>query len=66
MKRYLVFAGFNYYPSGGWDDFVDAFSTLEEAQASAISCQSRGESGGSFDWVQIVDCETRDKIIENG
>lgn len=35
MKRYLVFANDNYYPSGGWRDFQKDFDTLEEAVAYA-------------------------------
>lgn len=32
IKRYLVFDYSDYYPGGGWDDFVDSFDTLEEAR----------------------------------
>jgi len=28
---YLLFAGYEYYPSGGWHDLVGAFSTMGEA-----------------------------------
>ena len=47
MKRYLLFTGEYYYPSGGWRDFRDSFDTVEEALT-----QSRG------DWWHIVDSET--------
>jgi len=30
-KRFLLFAGQNYYPDGGWHDFVKSFDTYEEA-----------------------------------
>lgn len=30
MKRYLIFAGQDYYASGGWRDFKKDFDTLEE------------------------------------
>ena len=30
MKRYLLFAGDNYYPCGGWNDFEGSFDTKEE------------------------------------
>lgn len=26
-KRYLVFAGYDYYPEGGWGDFQGSFDT---------------------------------------
>jgi hypothetical protein len=31
MKRYLVFAGDDFYPSGGWKDLKDSFNSFEEA-----------------------------------
>ena len=51
-KRYLLFYGDAYYPSGGWDDFKGYFDTVEEALKEV--------SKGSFkpDWYQIVDDET--------
>ena len=30
MKRYLAFAGDDYYPTGGWGDFVAASDDLDE------------------------------------
>lgn len=50
MKRYLLFAGDNYYPSGGWGDFVDGFDSVEQA---ALKLAER-----SYDWFQIVDATT--------
>jgi hypothetical protein len=32
MKRYLVFFSANYYPSGGMDDFLNDFDTIEECK----------------------------------
>ncbi len=32
MKRYLLFSGDLYYPSGGADDFVGDFDTLQEVE----------------------------------
>lgn len=34
LKRYLVFDYGDYYPGGGWNDFVGSFDSLEEARAS--------------------------------
>ncbi len=31
LKRYLAFQGENYYPSGGWGDFVGSYSVLDNA-----------------------------------
>lgn len=52
MKRYLVFAGDQYYPAGGWEDFMGAFVTLEEAQ-------DYYEKLTGTDWKQLVDLETQ-------
>jgi hypothetical protein len=51
MKRYLVFAGDNYYPSGGAFDFVSALATLEEATAAANAFKMRS------DWAHVFDMQ---------
>jgi len=58
MKRYLLFAGSLYYPSGGWDDLVESFDTVDEciAQAKANSYV--------MDWWQIVDTTTWQQVKE--
>lgn len=33
LKRYLLFAFNDYYPAGGWDDFVESFDTIDEAKS---------------------------------
>lgn len=53
MKRYLVFAGYSYYPSGGANDFVLATDDLEEARDKRIKNEEEG-----FDWSHIFDNET--------
>lgn len=45
---YLLFAGFNYYPSGGWKDFQEAFETEEEAIAAVDHIMEWA------DWCHIV------------
>ncbi len=46
----LLFAGADYYPTGGWGDYQGSFATeLEATRAAAkVSC----------DWWQIVDLRT--------
>ena len=53
---YLLFAGNEYYPRGGWNDYVDNYLTLEEAliAAATIMC----------DWWHIV--VPSDGIIRKG
>lgn len=50
MNRYFVFAGERYYPSGGWNDFVNSFSSLEVAKEAALATKE--------DWAHVVDSET--------
>lgn len=59
MKRYLLFAGFDYYPLGGWDDFKGDFDTKESA---LVYCTSEIHS----DWFQVVDTETKEKLDFRG
>lgn len=63
-KRFAIFAGYNHYPSGGWQDFQESFDTLDEAHAYIVNKNSprseedwRGE--WDFDWCHIVDLTTR-------
>lgn len=56
MKRFLLFAGDNYYPGGGWDDFISDHDALAEALAA-------GKYAATFeglwkDWWHVVDTET--------
>ena len=65
--KYLLFAGWNYYPSGGFNDLRGKFDTLEEAHKGRDEFYKSeglevGEEGG-FCWHHIVDRETG-KIIE--
>lgn len=53
MKRYLVFAGQAYYPSGGANDFILATDDLEEARHKRNENKEEG-----FDWSHIFDNET--------
>ena len=48
MKRYLLFAGETYYPTGGWSDFQKDFDSLADAHAYPLK---------KHDWAEIVDIE---------
>lgn len=54
MKRYLVFSGLQYYPSGGWGDFDSSYDNYDDAISIAIH---RKRDGGWGTWVQVVDIE---------
>lgn len=48
MKQFLVFAGHDHYPRGGFKDFQGDVDTLDEARQIADKFTDR-------DWVHIVD-----------
>ena len=58
MKRYLLFYGDNYYPSGGWGDFHGSFDTIQEAQQVFLKTDSPWKP----DWYQIVDTTTGKEV----
>jgi hypothetical protein len=49
MKRYLLFAGENYYPLGGWFDYEVSFDTVDEAIAAVPA---------SAEWWHVVDTQS--------
>lgn len=60
-KRFLLFAGERYYPSGGWNDFVLDFDTAEDAAFAGRSLAERRreqENLGHFSWWHVVDSQT--------
>ncbi len=57
MKRYALFAGDQYYPSGGWDDFIGTYDSVEDA-LEAEAKRTR------HDWYQIVDLTTGEQVNE--
>lgn len=50
MRRYLLFGGADYYPLGGWNDFVGSYNTYEEAYEHKKLGRSQG-----YEWTHIVD-----------
>lgn len=53
-RRFLVFAGDNYYPAGGWSDLFGTFDTRAEAEAAAA------KADGETQWSEIIDLEELD------
>lgn len=51
MKRYWLFAGPNYYASGGMKDFLGDFATIDEADLHFESLRKPGD----FEWFHIFD-----------
>mgnify|MGYP003635073683 CR=1 FL=1 len=56
MKRYFLFQSYNYYPSGGMDDFTNDFDTIQECHNEI--------SYDNFDWSQIYDTYTKSFVYE--
>jgi len=48
MSNYLLFSGSDYYPCGGWEDFISAHETLEEAHKAGLALYEP-------DWWHVVD-----------
>ena len=63
MKKYLVFGGDYYYPSGGWEDFQGGFDSLDDAILSITkgkknACKHKGFKSCLQEWNHIVNSET--------
>lgn len=50
MKKYLLFAGSQYYPSGGWNDFKGDFDSIHDAREAAKLIK--------WDWAHVVNTDT--------
>lgn len=62
MKRFLIFAGVNFYPSGGIDDLIGKADTLAEAQ-TILPKRMIPEGFESMSWGHIYDCEN-DEVLD--
>lgn len=55
LKRYAAFGITDYYPAGGWGDFVETFATIPEAV-------TRGLADKYNDRFQVIDLITGDEV----
>lgn len=62
VKRYLLFMGVEFYPGFGWEDFVGAYDTIDEARKARAETR---KADGFTQWWHIVDIETL-AMIEQG
>ena len=65
MKRFLLFTGMAFYPSGGWDDFKGDFKSQDEAHTEAMARYEglpRGLDKTDY-WAQIVDTRAEPPAI---
>ena len=51
-KPFAAFYGAKYYPGEGWEDFIGAFATLDEAKERATAKLDM------YEWWQVVDLRT--------
>jgi hypothetical protein len=68
MKRFLLFAGENYYPSGGMEDFINSFDSEQEAKDWYNKNQIAAKSNPDleeYEWLHIWDCTESKIIYEN-
>lgn len=56
MKRYVVFAGKDYYANGGAQDFWQDFDTA--IAAKEVADVLGGKDEGDFQWSHVFDTET--------
>lgn len=54
---FALFAGWHYYPAGGWRDLVGVYSTVEDAQMA--------RNTDDYEWYQIVDLSGA-VVVEGG
>ncbi len=59
MKRYILFGGDDYYPSGGTDDLIGSFDTLQEAQEEGNRRNNLAAyiNSDQIDWYNILDTQ---------
>ena len=60
LKRFLLFAGYDYYPTGGWADFMSSHETVEDAVIAVAGMRS------PMDWWHVIDLESGDKAKSGG
>ena len=59
MKQFLLFAGDQYYPNGGWGDFEGSFDSIDEAKVAEKALPGH-------DWFQVVDTASGEVVAGSG
>ena len=62
-RRYCVFAGAHYYPSGGWHDFRASRDTLGEAVQAAEELME--DEFLQYSWWQVFDMDQRRIVAQS-
>lgn len=58
MKKYLLFAGHHYYPSGGFDDFFGDFKSINDAKEWFGLNPDKISASYLDHWCHVVDKDT--------
>ncbi len=61
MTEYILFAGHNYYPGGGMNDYRGTFSTVKEAVDKGTE---RDDWSRRYDWYQVIDKNTLEIVVD--
>jgi hypothetical protein len=59
VKRYAIFGGHEYYPSGGMKDFIASSDDLSWSEGFA-----RGWCADSLRWAHVADTRTSEIVFE--
>lgn len=62
-KRYLLFGGYDYYPSGGWNDYFGDFDSISDAKDELVKRSGKGYPF-AYDWWHIVDSDKREIVLD--
>ena len=54
IKLYALFAGIDYYPKGGWKDFIDVSDGIEPLMDRV----NRKEGIEKWEWYQIINLDS--------
>ena len=57
---YLLFAGFSYYPCGGFDDFIDSYSCIDSCKRAFAILKKEH----SYDWAHVVDIDKKEIVTQ--
>ena len=63
MKNYLLFAGEDYYPDGGFKDFLGDFDSIDDAKLFLETNPKTNPTGLSIDWWHIFSLKDA-RIVE--
>lgn len=57
-RNFMLFGGVEYYPLGGFNDFIESFATLDDALEFVKANDELPHTERAFDWWHIVNSNT--------